>query len=265
MKGILVLLLGVILTGCALAPHDQGMSHYSSGKYDHAAHQWNISNDHYLSQYGLGLLWHHGLGSTAKNTDQASQWYIKAARQGYPPAMNNLAIIQMKKGYTEAAQSWLTLAARWGNQTAIKNLRIYNLPVPKPDLYARQQAAQSSKKAEQARSDAVNAMLLNSFMQGYLGGAPSYQPAMTGRSSPAVKPSACTSDSQCGYGNACVKPMGSVYGSCAAKVDEYGRRTLSSPRSGVEVRTFGSEKCSFSFECPDKFKCDQSLKMCVMK
>jgi TPR repeat protein len=95
LKYFFIFILPVILLGCV--NHLQlGANAYNEGKYDVAAGYWNplaINGDPY-AQYNIGLLWEDGLGSTKKNINEASQWYLKSAQQSYVPSMVRLALIQ---------------------------------------------------------------------------------------------------------------------------------------------------------------------------
>lgn len=77
-------------------------------------------------------------------------------------------------------------------------------------------------------------------------------------------PAGCTSDFQCGVGNACVKQRHSNDGVCMKSVDGNGTRVYNMPDSNsIGVRT--SEGCQFNTDCPVGFSCDATYKACVRK
>lgn len=137
------------LTACA-SPVDRGFNAYSNGQYDVAAAHWSepaIRGDA-IAQYNVGVLWENGHGSTLKNLAEASQWYLRAATQGYVPAMVPLARIQIQGGNRAAGLSWLALAARWNDQTAISTLASMGEQVPAADLFAASEARRLAGQAQ---------------------------------------------------------------------------------------------------------------------
>lgn len=144
-----------LLSCAAFDPVNIGKIQYDKGNYDEAAKWWNepATNGNMYAQFNLGLLWLHGLGSTPKNLNEAANWFLLSAQQGYVPAMPALAGVQLQLGHKEAAISWLNLAARWNNQISQYTLRKMGLPVPQADLYQQQQYALMQKKAEQEQAE----------------------------------------------------------------------------------------------------------------
>lgn len=136
---------------------------------------------HSFAQYNVALLWEQGLGRTPKNTDQAAAWFLRSARQGYPPAMVRLAGIQSSLGNEEPAISWLNLAARWGDQTAISELRRKSLPVPQSDLL--QQSIAARERQNQEAIDALMGLIFIGTMVESVGNGntinPGYLPSQS--------------------------------------------------------------------------------------
>lgn len=139
-KRVMAVGLALALGACANAV-DRGLTHFNAGQYDQAAAQWNTlaRQGDPAAQNNLGLLWKDGLGSTPKDPHQAAAWFLKAAQQGLPIAMVNLAKVQLELNQPDPALSWLNMAARWNNAEAIGMLRSMSAPVPAPDLYQAQQ------------------------------------------------------------------------------------------------------------------------------
>lgn len=102
------LIIIVMLSSCAARDIEVGTQAYNEGNYNLAASFLNgpAKKGHAKAQYVTGLLWKQGLGNTPKNEDEASQWFLLAAKQGHLSAMIQLAHIQKAKGYNDAALSW---------------------------------------------------------------------------------------------------------------------------------------------------------------
>lgn len=70
---------------------------------------------------------------------------------------------------------------------------------------------------------------------------------------------ACFSDFECGYGNRCVKPSGSINmnGVCIEPTNNYGVRDYSSSYNtyGRNVGPQEIDGCSFDLDCPIGFSC----------
>ena len=142
---VLLAFLGFLLSACGTTSQiNQGVSYYNQGLYDQAAYQWNgpAQAGDYIAQHNLGLLWKDGLGSTPRNLNEAANWFLLSAQQGYVPAMVQLAECQIMLGNQQPAITWLNLAARWGNQDAVRMLGIQGQPVPAADLLVQQQQSQ---------------------------------------------------------------------------------------------------------------------------
>ena len=84
------------------------------------------------AQFYTGVMYENGEGlpqdyrQIMANTEQAANWYRKAAAQGYAPAQVNLGIMletggRLERNYKEAA-SWYRKAAEQGNSAAQFNL-----------------------------------------------------------------------------------------------------------------------------------------------
>ena len=263
--------------GCASQNINLGASAYNNGDYNLAAKYWNplAKQGNYVAQYNLGLLWEQGLGSTPLNKNEASQWFLLSAQQGYVPAMVRLARIQKENGYEEAALSWFNLAARWGNTDATTALRSWGKYVPQADLLAAQQYRDAI-----SRQTAINALGDAAYQLGRaIGGggsektSSSYTPSSTftpssfGRNSQSTyKETGCTSDYSCGIGLKCVKAPLESSGVCMKIVDEYGVKQYNLPdTNSVGPNLDLDGQCTFDTDCPIGFKCDRNYKACIKR
>jgi hypothetical protein len=68
--------------------------------------------------------------------------------------------------------------------------------------------------------------------------------------------SGCSSDYECGYGNACVKGSGAFRGTCARSVNANGLPTFQAPDSSSTGPGVGT--CSFDTDCSVGFRCVKS-------
>lgn len=81
------------------------------------------------AQLMLGALFEDGTDpAIPQNVAEAAKWYAKAAKQGYPKAQHNLALLYedgrgVKQSYTEAAK-WYSKAAKAGFSEAQNNLAV---------------------------------------------------------------------------------------------------------------------------------------------
>lgn len=81
------------------------------------------------AQLMLGALFEDGTDpSIPQDINEAAKWYAKAAKQGYPKAQHNLALLYedgrgLPQSYTEAAK-WYTKAAKAGFSEAQNNLAV---------------------------------------------------------------------------------------------------------------------------------------------
>ena len=190
-------------------PLQRGVEAYNSGNYDEAARKWTgiAQAGDARAQYNMGLLWAEGLGSTPRDPNQAMEWFLKAANQGFVPAMVALARVQLATDQPDPALSWLNLAARWNDATAIGMLGSMGAPVPQPDLFAAQQQA-----------NAQAAYLIGCLAAGGCAASPSTLPVRAGRAiyrrpEPLQREwLAGTTDRMCQYANGTVLNVGS--GSC---------------------------------------------------
>jgi len=70
---------------------------------------------------------------------------------------------------------------------------------------------------------------------------------------------ACMSDYDCGYGNKCIKPAGSISlsGTCITPTDQFGNRDFNSSYDnwGSGYGPTNVNGCSFDIDCPIGFKC----------
>lgn len=210
---IFILVLSIIVSGCASQNINLGSNAYNQGNYDLAAKYWNpiAKQGNPIAQYNVGLLWEQGLGSTTINIDEASQWFLLSARQGYVPAMVRLARIQRDHGLDEAATSWLVMAARWGNSEAANELEKWGEPTPPADLLATQQYSDAISRQAAIKALGETAYQLGKAIGG--GGSvnsPASSPPSTpipsysgGASDSAKSERGCTSDYNCGIGLKC--------------------------------------------------------------
>lgn len=76
-------------------------------------------------------------------------------------------------------------------------------------------------------------------------------PSSATAQAPAV--AGCSSDYECGFGNACMKDSGAFRGICARSVDANGLPTFQGPNSSSIGAGAGS--CSFDTDCSIGFKC----------
>jgi hypothetical protein len=277
---VVLLAVAVLLMGCATSNVRLGAAAFDRGEYDQAAMLWNgpaIAGDMY-AQYNLGLLWEGGLGSTPRDSGQASHWFLHSAKQGYTPAMVRLANIQLQGGHREAALSWLNLAARWGNADAGQALARIGQATPAADLYIQQQAleAEETRQALLALADSVSRTASSASTSGY---RPQPQPQASPPSNSAWTPQApttspsvlstekpCASDYACGSGYQCVKGPLQSQGVCMKSVNEYGNQEYKSPRpDSVGPNMDIDGQCQFDTQCPVSFRCDSTLKACVKR
>ncbi|MBO7398826.1 MAG: sel1 repeat family protein [Clostridia bacterium] len=73
-----------------------------------------------ISQFTLGFMYWSGRG-TEPNLDEAYKWFLKAAEQGVPEAMYNVAKILLTKDFEKnksEAINWLRKSANAGYDTA---------------------------------------------------------------------------------------------------------------------------------------------------
>lgn len=252
------------LAGCVNYSIKQGAEAYARGDFDDAVMQWSPhakAGDPY-AQFNIGIIWEQGLGRTPLNTEQAMQWYLLSARQGYTPAMVRLANLQHTRGYNDAAQSWYVLAARWGNPDASTALRALGKEVPSSDLLAQQQYNKAT--ADQQTIDAV--ILSLSYIVDttlYYKYAHQHQPPPPIAYKPTAQvDSGCSSDFACGSGYSCIKAPFQSSGVCMKSVNAQGVPVYNTPKSdSIRINTQG--QCRFDTDCPIGFKCDQTYNACV--
>ncbi|MBK6298155.1 MAG: sel1 repeat family protein [Sphingomonadales bacterium] len=91
----------------------KGLRAYQQGDYEGALCHWlpKARVGDAVAQNNMGVLFEGGLTSqTPRSDEQAAEWFILSARQGFVQAMHNLANVQTRLGYREAANSWLAMA-----------------------------------------------------------------------------------------------------------------------------------------------------------
>lgn len=268
MKWIFPLLILFFLSGCS-SQLELGNKQYALGNYNQAASYWNPAaqaGDPY-AQFNVGLLWEGGLGSTPKNKNEASQWFLLSAKQGYVPAMVKLARIQFDSDYNETAISWLNLAARWNNTEAKTLLNSKGLTAPYPDLYEQQQINEAAAIQNYAN---ILTGVIGAYTSTYSTPqktSPTYQSTYRPQAPTQVlQEASCSSDFSCGVGFQCVKAPLKSTGVCMQSVNEYGTREFTIPNTnsiGPNMNMNG--QCSFTTDCPIGFSCDTKLKACVKK
>ena len=133
-----LLLIGLVaslgLAGCMHSVKGGQMA-FDRGDYDLAAKRWNLEAVHGhngKANYGIGVIHENGLGSTPRNANVASHWYLRSAQAGYVPGMLALARLQMASGQETAAISWYQQAAQQGSGEAMQNLAARGIPVQSP-------------------------------------------------------------------------------------------------------------------------------------
>ncbi|GAA3953510.1 hypothetical protein [Allohahella marinimesophila] len=150
---ILTLIASAALSGCVnQAQVQQGQQAFLSGDYATAADNLNgpAQNGDMVAQYTLGKMWHHGLGNTPKNPDEAANWYRMSANQGYIPAMRDLGILFIENGYHDFAVDQFTIGARYNDDFSIQQLRKLGAPVPDTDLYRQKLANEANLQRQRA-------------------------------------------------------------------------------------------------------------------
>ena len=122
----LILLAG----GAAEADYNTGLQAFNAGNYKVALQEWTTPAQagDAQAQHGLGLIYETGRGLDKPDMPQAIRWYEASAKQDYPPALNNLAMLYSSgRGVTadqaKAIQLWKE-AAEKNNSTAEFNLGI---------------------------------------------------------------------------------------------------------------------------------------------
>jgi len=255
-----VILITILIQGCAGQQLQTGNNAYAQGNYDEAAANWNslAQNGNYLAQYNLGLLWERGLGSTPKDLSTAADWYIASARQGYVPAMIRLASIQSRSGYEKEAVSWYNEAARRGSQPARNALEDRSLPIP--TITVQQEVADTTSTKDALEGFGI---LLEAL---YPSDTSSSSSSSYSRSAPSrsVNQSECSSDFNCKSGQLCVKAPMKSKGVCMTSVDEVGQKKYSNPSIDSTLPNVSTEgQCYFDPDCPPNFRCDKVYKVCV--
>jgi hypothetical protein len=235
-----ILICPLLLVSC-VSQLELGNTFYANGQYDQAAAQWNpvaYAGNPY-AQYNLALLWESGLGSTPKNLNEAANWYLKSAQQGYVDAMVRLANIQTELGHTEAAVSWLNLAARWGNLSAQNELRKQSLPVPADDL--RQSSIVAQQRNSQATVDAVMGLIYSSATANSNAGYSAYTPPTYSTYKP---PSYSTTSPPSSNSSSAVQTEEFIHGNSGTSYQRIGNATFGSDgttRQKIGSTTFDSD------------------------
>ena len=115
-KSSLIAVLFLVLSSVAHADFNDGVFAYANGDYEKA---WQTmmpmaqNSKHPYAQYYLGVMFAKGQG-VEQDEKEASQWYLKAAKQGVKEAQFRLAQMYSKgKGVPqdhEAAYAWYKVA-----------------------------------------------------------------------------------------------------------------------------------------------------------
>ena len=124
---IFVILCTLLCMGCNSdkSDYDAGIAAYERGHYTTALYDFEkrANQGDPVAQFCLGYMYKHGQGVRA-NKEKAKEWYIKAADQNYPQAMNNLAKMYydgLFDSNSKGMELWKQ-AAGMGNRTAQFNL-----------------------------------------------------------------------------------------------------------------------------------------------
>ncbi|MBL0115346.1 MAG: sel1 repeat family protein [Sphingomonadales bacterium] len=90
-----------------------GLKAFQRGAYETALCHWlpKAQAGDAAAQNNMGVLFERGLSTqTPQSDEQAAQWYLLSARQGFVQAMYNLANVQTRLGHADAANSWIATA-----------------------------------------------------------------------------------------------------------------------------------------------------------
>ena len=134
---ILCFMLGV---GCTkeTSEYDVGVAAYKHGHYQVAMSDFEMraKQGEPFAQFCLGFMYNNGKG-VAKDTEKAREWYQRAIRQNYAPALNNRGVMYVRRyesivrelpefaeGQITKAVKFIQEAAAQGNPTAQYNLGI---------------------------------------------------------------------------------------------------------------------------------------------
>jgi uncharacterized protein len=96
-QNFLILILSVCILGSAKADYQVGLDAFQSGKYEEAYKEWMplAQSGDPKAQHGIGLIFEWGKGDAAPDYTEAAKWYMLAAKQDFPPAENNLALLYL--------------------------------------------------------------------------------------------------------------------------------------------------------------------------
>lgn len=190
------------------------------------------------------------------------------ASRGDPVCINNIGVMY-QRGYMnggpnlEIAAQYYTEAARYGLPMARQNLEAIGKPVPVADLQESYEAQQTAERVM--------------MLQALSGMASSYANSRRAASTPvpvvpspttsrAVQQRTCTGDWQCGGGEQCYRPEGSIsQGTCAHLVDKVGTRVpgVTPASAGIHPLT----ACHYDTECSPGFVCrklpNEMVGMCM--
>jgi TPR repeat protein len=94
MRRVLFAALLLAAAGPARADFTEGQARYLHDDFAGARVAWEAAAEHgdARAQYGLGVLHWRGLGAPS-DLQEAARWFVKAARQGYRPALSALAAL----------------------------------------------------------------------------------------------------------------------------------------------------------------------------
>lgn len=108
----------------AFADFHAGLEAYQKGDFVGAAKEWRplAEGGDPVAQYNLGLLYLDGHG-VPQSTEEAANWFRRAAEQDYTEAQHNLGAMYasgqgVKKDYVQAYK-WLNICAAKGNAGCI--------------------------------------------------------------------------------------------------------------------------------------------------
>lgn len=281
-----------------LAHKELAKEAFFNSEYDRA--KWHFeklatAGDEY-GEFGLGLIYENGYGSTEANLADAVWWYSLAGKkntENASTAMVSTAVGLFKLEFYEEAKTWMTQAARWGNSEAVSYLRDWKLPVPQPDLknektqkerqrtvdFNRRQEEIRRLEAEQQKAEAWSS-IGHSLGCALAGGCVPLPPSPSVNSRRTETPqsqtqagetsgyysgeSKCYSDHNCGIGHACVKQPYKNTGVCMKSVDAHGSQVRGTPRA-ESIGPSAKPECQMDSDCPVRFKCHRQYQVCVIR
>jgi hypothetical protein len=85
-----------------------------------------------------------------------------------------------------------------------------------------------------------------------------FKGSSTPRVSRSTQKERCFSDAQCPYGSTCVRRLNKSM--CVKLTDEFGREQFNTYRSGSSAKS-----CLSNVDCPTRFKCNRTFKICMKR